>query len=606
VQAIILAAGMGRRLGKLTQSDTKCMVEVNGQKLIDRTLDSCVLAKVSRIIIVVGYESERVINHVGHNYKGIPIHYVNNANYSSTNNIVSLSMCIDFLVDDDSLLFESDLIFSEDIVLQLVDSKIPNLAIVSPFQNWMDGTVVSLDSDRRIVRFSGKMQFDYDSFDTYYKTVNIYKFSKEFSIGKYVPFLKAYLLAFGNNEYYEEVLKLIVNMDNHGLSALVVDAKDWYEIDTMEDHQIASINFGNHLKRVEDLSSRHGGYWRFPEILDYCYLVNPFFPPKRMVNELQFDFEVLMSSYPSTLKIQNQLVASFYGLEETSVLVGNGASELIVALGHVFKGIRVGVFLPAFEEYRQRFSGSELVEIHGVMDSHGRLEQILNNIDSFDVFVLVNPDNPTGIFLTRYEINELLRVFQLKNKKLILDESFIDFSADGMAATYLSSDYLEEFPNLIVLKSISKSFGVPGLRLGVMASSDNSIISRVKERLPVWGINSFAESFLQKIGKYKKDYISSLREFREEKFRFENKLAKFSELTIYPSEANFIMINLDLSINTHSLTNELMKYNVLIKSLDGKDGIEPGKIRVAVRTPEENDTFVHAFKEALESFKNGV
>jgi histidinol-phosphate/aromatic aminotransferase/cobyric acid decarboxylase-like protein len=187
-----------------------------------------------------------------------------------------------------------------------------------------------------------------------------------------------------------------------------------------------------------------------------------------------------------------------------------------------------------------------------------------------------------------------------------LDESFIDFSADGMAATYLSSDYLEEFPNLIVLKSISKSFGVPGLRLGVMASSDNSIISRVKERLPVWGINSFAESFLQKIGKYKKDYISSLREFREEKFRFENKLAKFSELTIYPSEANFIMINLDLSINTHSLTNELMKYNVLIKSLDGKDGIEPGKIRVAVRTPEENDTFVHAFKEALESFKNGV
>ena len=192
MQAVILAAGMGRRLGELTGDNTKCMLEVNGVRLIDRTLECLAKHDISRIVLVVGYKRENVKAYVGNSYKGIEIVYVDNPIYDKTNNIYSLYLAKDYLVAEDTLLLESDLIYEPSVITRLIENDYPNLALVDKYESWMDGTVVMLNEECKIKNFISKRDFKYSDIDSYYKTVNIYKFSKEFSATHYVPFLSAY------------------------------------------------------------------------------------------------------------------------------------------------------------------------------------------------------------------------------------------------------------------------------------------------------------------------------------------------------------------------------------------------------------------------------
>lgn len=190
MQAIILAAGMGKRLGELTQNNTKCMVKVHKQTLIERMLAQLSLLNLKRIILVIGYKGEKVKELVGNKIGGTPILYIENPVYDKTNNIYSLYLAKNYLIEDDTLLLESDLIFSDTILSKLINNPYPNLAVVAKYQSWMDGTVVRLDEENNILNFISKKAFQFNQKDSYFKTVNIYKFSREFSMGKYVPFLE--------------------------------------------------------------------------------------------------------------------------------------------------------------------------------------------------------------------------------------------------------------------------------------------------------------------------------------------------------------------------------------------------------------------------------
>ena len=230
MQAIILAAGMGKRLGEFTKENTKCMVEVNGVRLIDRLLTQLSRLNLSRIVIVVGYEGEKLVNHIGENYSGTRIEYVNNPIYDKTNNIYSLALAKEKMQEDDTLLIESDLIFDDGMLPLITNNSYPTLALVAKYESWMDGTMVSIDNENNIVNFIPKEAFHYNDTDKYYKTINIYKFSKEFSTNKYIPFLEAYCKAVGNNEYYENVLRIITFLNSKELKALPINGSAFFQI----------------------------------------------------------------------------------------------------------------------------------------------------------------------------------------------------------------------------------------------------------------------------------------------------------------------------------------------------------------------------------------
>lgn len=593
MQAIILAAGMGNRLGKYTKDNTKCMLDINGRTLIDRALDALESNGITRCVIVVGYKKENLMNAIGKRHGKMDITYVSNDVYNKTNNIYSLYLAKDWLLKDDTILLESDLIFEPAIIRDLLADPEPTLAVVDLYQSWMDGTVVQISPEKIITQFIPKKFFDYDEKHTYYKTVNIYKFSRDFLASSYVPFLEAYSQAMGNNEYYEQVLRVITTLEKNELKAFCLTGQRWYEIDDVQDKDIAEIIFANTAsEKLDRMSRRYGGYWRFPGLMDFCYLVNPYFPTDVMQNEMKAYFRELLSDYPSGQNVQNLLAGKMFGIDEKNILVGNGAAELIRSLSDALEG-SVGVIYPSFNEYPESLSAHEIVPFVAGAKRYG-LAELLEWSKKCDNLLLINPDNPSGNFVKRDDVVALLDSMRGTGKRLVLDESFIDFCSEGPEAAVLSQKTLDDYPELIVIKSISKSYGVPGIRLGVLACSDAHVIATCRKGLSIWNINSFGEYFLQIIGKYKKDYQEACKKIIAERERFRSLLSAVPFLEVIPSQANYFMCRLTGSFTARDLAVRLLgEDDILIKDLTGKKGIDGERwIRVAVRSVKENDAFV--------------
>ena len=607
MDAIILAAGMGKRLKGLTNDKTKCMITINEVTLIERMLNQLDNLMLDKIIIVVGYKAEKLKKFIFTLNINTKIEFVLNDVYDKTNNIYSLFLAKDYLKDSDCLILESDLIFDNGILEDIIDDENPNLAVVAHYENWMDGTVVTIDENDNIVNFLSKNQFSFENIDKYYKTVNIYKFSKEFSKNFYIPFLGAYIKALGLNEYYEQVLKVISNFQESNLKVKKLVDEKWYEIDDIQDLNIAESIFAPYDEKLDKFTSRYGGYWRYPHMIDFCYLVNPYYPPNVLINELKSNFESLLVNYPSGLDINSLLVAKYFGLDVKNICVGNGASEIIKSLiEHVLDDeSKLGVIVPTFEEYSNRMNPENIITFDSsVNDFRYDSIDIINFFDDKDIsmLVLINPDNPSGNYILKKNILDLIKWADEKDILLVVDESFMDFSDVEENPTFLVQSILDENPNLIVVKSISKSFGVPGLRLGVLASSDIDLIEYIKNDLSIWNINSFAEYYLQIFEKYKSDYELGLDKFKIAREKFVDALNSIDKLRVLPSQANYVMCEVLSEINSYELTKILLNdYNLFIKDLSDKNGCN-GKsyIRIAVRDEKDNSLLVNALKVILE------
>ncbi len=602
MQALILAAGMGRRLGDKTRNNTKCMVEVNGVRLIDRMLGQLKSLDIDRVVIVAGYCRESLMSHVGDSYNGIPIHWVINPIYDKTNNIYSLALAKDELVKDDTLLIESDLIFEDDLLQMAFNSSYPNVALVAKYETWMDGTMVCVDEQNNITNFVPKQAFTYANVDSYYKTVNIYKFSREFSEGVYVPFLEAYSAVMGNNEYYEQVLRVITLLDGANLKALPVGKKRWYEIDDIQDLDIAEALFAEGTDRMRRYFARYGGYWRFPQLLDFCYLVNPYFPPKRMKDELRANFDVLLTEYPSGMRVNSMLAGKYFGVSSDYIVVGNGAAELIKSLTEVGVKGTMGIVYPTFEEYPNRKSQQDIISYYPESpDWQYNADDLMRFFDdkSIEALLVVNPDNPTGNFITKADVMRLVEWCDKRNVTLVLDESFVDFSDDWETNSLLNNTILEQHPKLIVVKSISKSYGVPGLRLGIMASGNVDLITTMKKDVAIWNINSFAEFYMQIFNKYERQYREACARFVEERQRFEQRLRLVPHLRVLPSQANFFTCVLEGMYTSTELTELLLsKYEILIKDGETKKGMHgTNTVRIAIRDSVDNDRLCDVLME---------
>ena len=618
MQAIILAAGMGRRLGDYTKDNTKCMVPVNGVRLIDRLLGQLAKQPLKRVIIVVGYKGKELREYIEEQYLStlnsqlstLKIEFAENPVYDKTNNIYSLAIVKDKLQEDDTLLIESDLIFSERMIPMIVDNPYPNLALVAKYETWMDGTMVRLDDEQNIVNFISKDAFDYSDVDSYYKTVNIYKLSRQFSQQKYVPFLDAYTKAVGNNEYYENVLRIISLLNNHDMKALPIGGEKWYEIDDKQDLDIAEALFADEKDVLRKYYGRYGGFWRFPQMLDFCYLVNPYFPSKRMKDELRANFDTLLTEYPSGMKVNTLIASKCFGVSEEYVVPGNGAAELIKVLMEETSylkphtsNLKVGFVRPTFEEYPNRYDkDAQVTFVPQNEDYRYTADDLMAFFGDKDIrqLMVINPDNPSGNFIPKKDVLRLAQWCEEKGIRLVVDESFVDFSEDYATNSLLSDETLEAYPHMAVMKSISKSYGVPGLRLGILASADKQLISRIKKEVSIWNLNSFAEFFMQIYNKHEKDYQRACAKFVAERADFESQLRSIPFFRVMPSQANYFLCEVLPPYTASEIVIYMLKqHNILTRDCSLKPGLDPSKqyMRIAVRSHEDNTRLVEGMKE---------
>lgn len=605
MQILILAAGMGRRLGEFTADNTKCMLEVNGVRLIDRMMRQFDRLNPSRIIIVTGYEGDKLRSYINKNYPDKNIVYVDNPIYDKTNNIYSLWLARDLMAQEDTLLLESDLIFDDEVLLAALHSEDKNVALVSKYETWNDGTMVRIDDDNNIISFIPKKNFRYADTEFYYKTVNIYKFSREFINNHYLPFLDVYIRVFGQNEYYEQVLRVITLIDSVDIKALPITGMHWYEIDDVQDLRIAETIFADDAERLKKMQQSYGGYWRYNGVLDFCYLVNPYFPTSRMIDEMKANFEPLLRNYPSGMKVNSLLGAKYFGLKHDEVVVGNGAAELIKSLMSKLDG-KIGVVYPTFEEYPNRVDSKKIVSY--LPDNPDFSYTATNLIDFFTKnpvknLLVINPDNPSGNLIDAAGLQALINWAKEKDMKLIIDESFVDFADNADELTLLHSSLLKQYKGLMVMKSISKSYGVPGLRLGVLASSDTELIQEMRKDVAIWNINSFAEFYLQIYSKYEHYYKEACALFRHERERFAAELAEVPNIRVIPSQANYFLCELTGEITAYDLTLRLLsEFNILIKDCSTKSAFaRSGRsyVRLAIRDRKDNHKLVEALKQIL-------
>ena len=396
------------------------------------------------------------------------------------------------------------------------------------------------------------------------------------------------------------MLRVLTFLDRTELKALPIGDEHWYEIDDIQDLDIAETLFAEGEDLWRSYSRRFGGFWRFPGMLDFNYLVNPYFPSTRLKQELMASFDALLTQYPSGMQVNSLLAGKYFGLAPDLVVPGNGAAELIKVVMERTPG-RLGVVYPTFEEYPNRKSADDQVIYH---PDNVDFAYTADDLMSFfadkhlTMLLLINPDNPSGNYIPRGEVLRLLAWCEQRGVRLLVDESFVDFARCYPDGTLLSDELLRAHPSLIVMKSISKSYGVPGLRLGVLATADSAMIQAIRHEVSIWNINSFAEYYMQIYSKYEADYQRACRLFREERDRFEAELQRISFLRVIPTEANYFLCEVTDRFTSSELAILLIKReNILIKDCGYKKAFG-GKnyVRIAVRDTADNDRLLHALQ----------
>lgn len=612
MQALILADMKKSSTNCLTRYDPDCMIQIDGISIIERMLKQLDKNKVSKVIIVVGHNKEKIIGAISDLNLKAEIVILENDSCEETGSIYSLLLAKDHLLLDDTVILNAQMIVEDSVLESVLNEKKECNVLVDTDKNWMTGKTVSIGDDERVLSFGKKKISNTYSSRASYKMVGICKFDRTFAGKYYIPVLETMTNVLGNSLDYSAPLNTIAMSEDVKIRALYIGNAHWREINNIEDINQATILFSKDKKSVADkMLGSWGGYWRYPDYLDYFYLVTPYYPPCELVEELQNNFRALLEQYPSGMRVNAELAASAFGITPENIIVGNGAAELIKSMMGFIKG-KTGFVRPTFDEYPNRYT--EIETINYLVESEDFSYSASDLIEYFDKtnisnLVLVNPDNPSGNYIPKGDMMRLISWAGDKGIKVIIDESFVDFS-DEIDSSLIDQETLSRYPNLYVIKSISKSYGVPGLRLGVLASGDKKLISWMKTDVSIWNINSFAEFYMQICGKYRGSYVKSLEKFRKERNRFVSKLQELECIRVIPSQANYLMVELLDDLDAEELKQRmLLEQKVFIKTLSKKIKGKKQYLRIAIRNEADNDMFVQKLTETLNtmlSSENGI
>lgn len=592
MKSIILAAGYGKRMRPLTNKTHKTLLDINGKTVIQRIIDCLLAVGLSDIVIVTGYLDELLRSHVNTLYPELGVEYIYNERYGETNNIYSIALALQHIsMNQDVVLIESDLIFESGILERLINSPHENVALVDQYRIGMDGTVVSIDPVKQTITnvIPPHLQCENFNFHDKYKTLNIYKFSREFCQTVFKKMLVHYANTVNDQCYYELILGVIIYMQAGEVFGEIIGKEDeWAEVDDPNDLQIARFIFEPN-SRKEILSRSFGGYWNY-NILDYCFIRNMYFPTSAVLSEMKNQLVCLLHNYGSKQSILDQKLATYLLCDAKNITVLNGLSQIYPILQSHLLEKKVAIPDPCFGEYSRIFPNG--VRYADKVGFH--CDELAEITTGCNAVVFVNPNNPTGSVLPSDWIYQFVE--QNSNMLIIVDESFIDFSEQDSIIKQLEQKPLD---NCLVLTSLSKSLGIPGIRLGYSYTTNRELNQYIKSRIPVWNLNSVAEYFLEIILKHRDAIKKSFQQTILDRSNFSQSLQNLSQVRqVYPSGANFILICLECDHEELSQMTDrlLLEYKLYVKDVSSRFDDNKGYLRLAVRAPQENQFLVQALE----------
>jgi histidinol-phosphate/aromatic aminotransferase/cobyric acid decarboxylase-like protein/choline kinase len=582
MQALILAAGFGRRMRPLTDDRHKTLLPISGSTILDRILGGLGDRGISPITIVTGYRVDELQSHIAAHYPTLDVRYVHNGDYETTNNIHSMALAFERMdFDDDVVLIESDLIYEPHVLDRLLDSPHDDVALVDRYRPGMDGTVVTLGDGGLITQVIPPAHQPSDfSFADKYKTLNMYRFSAAFCRDRLRKLLTYYARTFDDNCYYELMLGILIYMGQASIHAEVIEDERWAEVDDPNDLRVAEFTFSPD-ERYDKLTEGWGGNWT-NDVLDFAFIRNMYFPTPAMLSELRLGLPDLLHNYGSRQGMLDEKMAWALGWPRELVHALAGASQCYPWLRTWFAGRKVLIPEPTFGEYSRVFPDAVRYRDDLGVD-WSRLEAAAADAD---VVVLVNPNNPTGTVLETDRIAGLAA--RNPATTVVVDESFIEFSDQPSIVGRLREEALA---NVLVIKSLSKVLGVPGLRLGALLTGSAEMSERIRRELPIWNLSSVAENFLEIMLKHRpaleQSYVQTAADREDLGLRL-----KESGIVdaVLPSGGDFVLARLAVdAIGADALARSLVReHGILVKDVSAKIGDGGGYWRVAVRTPSDH------------------
>jgi histidinol-phosphate/aromatic aminotransferase/cobyric acid decarboxylase-like protein/choline kinase len=590
MKAMILAAGYGNRMRPLTDRIHKTLLTVAGHTIIGRIVDGLVDNGIRDLVVVTGYRAAELADYLSAHYPLLSIQYVHNERYRETNNIYSMALAFEHtIIDDDLVLIESDLIYQPAVIARLLSSREKNVALVDRYARGMDGTVVTVDNGVISNVIPPHLQDEDFDFSDKYKTLNIYKFSKEFCNSTFKKLLTYYAKVINDNCYYELILGILIYMQQETVHAEILSGETWAEVDDPNDLRVAEFMF-NEQARPSILDDGFGGYWNY-DILDFAFIRNMYFPTPAVLSEMRNSLPDLLYNYGSRQGVLDKKMAWFLLCEPEHVHALGGASQIYPMLRERLNGQNVLIPRPTFGEYPRIFPDALTYGDSVGIDRR----EIEAKISSCTVVVFVNPNNPTGTTLDSAWIADFADCH--RQVLVIVDESFIEFSTVGSIMPLCDRTGLE---NVVVVKSLSKSMGMPGLRLGYVYSRNHEFMTFVGDRIPIWNMNSLAEFTLEIVLKHRNILAQSFGETIRDRQAFAAALANLPGVEqVFPSQANFLLVRMKPGVSGGALSEELLRRQaILIKDISSKFADGRTYLRFAVRLPPENMRLVAALAEA--------
>jgi histidinol-phosphate/aromatic aminotransferase/cobyric acid decarboxylase-like protein/choline kinase len=593
VRAIVLAAGAGRRMLPLTRERHKALLPVGSSTIMKRLVSAIERAGVDDITVVVGYRAQEIRDYLLGDCPGPRYSFPENHEYANTNNIVSLLAALDERSgDEDVLLAECDVLLAPGVLQGLAGEDRGNLALVDHYRAGMDGTVVRCVDGLLARVFPPSAQGEEFEYRDTYKTLNVYRFTAGFCSETLAPALRNHLATNGDRGvYYEAVLEGLGDLREHRIAAQLVASSDWAEVDDPNDLAAARFSFEPDA-RAALLDRAHGGHWNLA-VTDFGHMRNARFPTPAILAALRHGLAGVLDSYGSAQPVLNEKLGWFLDCAPERVLALNGASQAFPILRRMWADQSVAIPAPTFGEYAAAFPQAEHysdgpgVEMAEVDALAGRCRLV----------VVVNPNNPTGTTIGPDEIHDLARRRPLT--QFLVDESFYGFGLPGSVREELEQRPLD---NVLVLSSLSKMLGVPGLRIGYAYCTDRALLDRLEQDIPIWNMGSLAELFLELLLKFRPELEASLAQTSRDRELFAAELTALAGVErVWQSGGNFLLIELDPAAGDAAWVRRelLARASLEVKDVTEKFPDRSPRLRLAVRLPQDNARLVAALAAVL-------
>jgi threonine-phosphate decarboxylase len=337
-------------------------------------------------------------------------------------------------------------------------------------------------------------------------------------------------------------------------------------------------------------------------VVDFCYLSNKFFPTPEILELLKAQLPHVIKTYPSMQSRQVELVSKLSGVDEKYLAVGNGGSELILILGRGF-GKRWLMPAPSYMEYENVFLdfGKEVLyfPLEEERDFYMDVPRLIKTAKDAraDGLLIVNPNTPTG---QKTNLDDLLRILdELKHMEIIIvDESFIEFTDTDRAKFPSVLPHLDKYANLVVLKSLGKDYGAPGLRCGFAASGNSQRVASLRRQLPIWNVSPLAEFYIELLGKHRAEYEQARVRCIRATQQLARDLAAIGNIKVFPTYSDFILFKLTNQLTSTFLRDELLtRHRLYVRDCKRKMGLTDKFIRVGTHTEDNNARLVSAIRE---------